>query len=161
MSMSAPGPDVASWTDANILAHLRTGDSLEVQTAQLALQQSQNPQVQSLARTLIDDHTRNMRAADSLARALRITPQPAANDTSAQHMMHEMTSWQGVTGMQFDRSWTQFQADHHRMDVQSLPKLRQQSQNPALQTFIDNTLPVIRMHVDRVQTVQQQVASGT
>ncbi len=47
------------------------------------------------------------------------------------------------------------------MDVQKLPKLRQQAQNPAVQSFIDQTLPVIRMHLDRAQTVQQQVASGT
>ncbi len=160
-SMAGSGADFASWSDANILAHLRTGDSLEVQTAQMALQQSQNPQVQSLARTLIDDHTKNMRAADSLAQALGIALQAAPSDSSAQHMMHEMSSWQGQSGVSFDRAWTQFQLNHHQMDVQKLPKLRQQAQNPAVQSFIDQTLPVIRMHLDRAQTVQQQVASGT
>jgi putative membrane protein len=152
---------VQGWTDANILAHLATGDSLEVETAKLAQQRTQNAQVRQLAQMLINDHSKNQQQGLALAKKAGITPQPAPSDTTPQHVQNEMSRWESDSSpAQFDREWLTFQVEHHSQDLAMLPKLQKQAQSGALKSFIGQTVPVIRKHYDQVRSLQQQSASA-
>jgi putative membrane protein len=149
------------WSDANILAHLATGDSLEVETARLAQQRTQNAQIRRFAQTLIKDHSKNQKQGLALAKKAGITPQPAPSDTTPQHIQQEMSRWQSASSpAQFDRAWLEFQVKHHAEDMAMLPKLQKQAHSKALKSLIGQTLPVIRKHYDRALSLQRQSASA-
>jgi predicted outer membrane protein len=76
----------SGMTDANILAHLAMGDSLEIQLSQCELSRAQNAQVRDFAQTLISDHTTSLQQGRTVAQQAGITPQLAAGDTMMSRM---------------------------------------------------------------------------
>jgi predicted outer membrane protein len=105
---AAPG---VSAQDENYLQTAAAGDSFEIKGGQLALQKSQNAQVQALARTLIRDHTESLRDAKRIARQLGI---PKVQNRPTPTQSWELRQLQAKAGVDFDRQYTDLEvADHH------------------------------------------------
>lgn len=145
--------DVSSWNDANVIAHLASGDSIEVQLANLAQGRAQSAAVRDLAALLARDHQQHLTQVLALAPQTGFAPTPAANDSSAMHAQHAMGMITSLQGAAFDSAFVDAQVMHHQMDLAMLAQLRARAQSTALQQLIDQTIPVIQTHLDRARAL--------
>jgi putative membrane protein len=118
----------------------------EVQSSQLALQQSQNADVKAFAQKMIDDHTK---AADDLKQAAakdgvmvptELEPDQAAN----------IQKLQGLAGADFDKTYVQMQTDAHIAAVGLYSGYAQNGAAGAIKDHATATLPTLKMHYDMV-----------
>src|SRR4051794_29166371 len=69
-ALPASAATKASGLDREWLKTSIEGDHFEIASGNLALQQSQDPQVRQLAQTLVTDHTRSLDSATKLAKSV-------------------------------------------------------------------------------------------
>src|SRR3712207_2910852 len=72
-----------NMTDANIMAHMVVGDSLEIEMARLAAERAGDPEVREFARMLVDEHSRHLATSLEMARDEDIGSVPADGDRHA------------------------------------------------------------------------------
>jgi len=149
----AEAMDVGSWSAANVLAHIATGDSLEVEIAGLAQAQAQSDDVKSVAETIARDHSANRDAALQLAAQEQLALAPAPGDMSEVHASEVMQQLQALQGEEFDRAFVQRQIEHHQDEVRRLTTLQSTVQEPAVREFVERTLTAVQDHLDQLQQI--------
>jgi putative membrane protein len=145
--------DVGSWSPANVLAHISTGDSLEVEIARLAESKAASDDVKSVAETIIRDHSANRDEALQLAQQEQIALTPPPADTSAAHASSVMQQLQALQGEEFDRAFVQRQIEHHQDEVRKLTTMQSTVQDPEVRDFVDRTLTAVQEHLDQLQQI--------
>lgn len=149
----AGAADVGSWSPANVLAHISTGDSLEVEIARLAETQAASDDVKSVAQTIIRDHSANRDEALQLAQQEQLALAPPPADTSAAHASNVMQQLQALQGEEFDRAFVQRQIEHHQDEVRKLTTMQSTVQDPEVRDFVDRTLTAVQEHLDQLQQI--------
>jgi hypothetical protein len=108
--MGLQAADISGMSNANIVAHLAAGDSLEVQLSQAVLAQAQNQAVRDFAQRMITEHTQHMQQGRQIAMQGGITPTPAPGDTLdvmlTTRMMNRLTNGMGNMNMSNSTSGT-------------------------------------------------------
>jgi putative membrane protein len=99
--------------DETWLTSSMQGDRFEIQGGKMALQKSTNPAVRTLAQTLVTDHTKSLKDASHLARAigLDVPKKPSPSE------QWELQTVSAFTGNQFDRSWSSLEDFDHHQDI--------------------------------------------
>ncbi|HEY0527482.1 MAG TPA: DUF4142 domain-containing protein [Gemmatimonadaceae bacterium] len=82
MPMGLQSANVSNWTNANIVAHLAAGDSLEIQLSQQGAAQAQNSAVRNFANRMVAEHSAHLQMGQQLASQGGVTPAPAPDDTA-------------------------------------------------------------------------------
>jgi putative membrane protein len=108
---AAPG---VSAQDENYLQMAAAGATFEIKGGQLALQRSQNPQIRSLATTLIKDHKKELSQVKAVAKSEGV-PKVDAVPTGSQSW--ELRTLQGKTGTDFDKSYADLEVSDHHDDI--------------------------------------------
>lgn len=153
--------DVGSWSAANVLAHISTGDSLEVEIARLAEGQAQSDDVKAVAETIIRDHSANHDEALQLAEQEQLTLAPPPADTSAQHATSVMQQLQGLQGEAFDRAFVQRQIEHHQDEIRNLTTMQATATDPEVRDFVERTLNAVQDHLDQLQQIPMTAQSDS
>lgn len=151
-------------TDANILAHLASSDSLEIRMAQLALTQAQDPRVRDLAQTMLTDHQTSLQQGMALAQQNGITPQSAPGDSAAQRMMRmmdRMSTMGGRMGARFDTMFVARQVMMHQRMLADLQQLRGDAQSAVVRQQIDAEIPAVQRHLDASRQLAQSMGIDT
>lgn len=146
-----------SMTDANILAHLAMGDSLEIRMAQQALAETQDSRVRDFANVLVADHTQSLQQGRTVAQQAGLTPQLAVGDTAGMRMMDHMNmnmsgnmsgNVSGHAMMTYsDAMFIRHNVMMHRHMLNELNALRSVAQNDAVKNQIVATIPVVEKHL--------------
>src|SRR4051812_25203841 len=97
------------------LAQASSANQFELQSAQLALQSSQNAAVRNLANVLITDHTMMGQQVGAAAAAARLGPPPVALLPADQAMLDQLRS--AGTGYSFDQAFQQDQIQAHQQGI--------------------------------------------
>lgn len=147
-------------TDANIIAHVLSGDSLEVEMSRLALTRASSPAVRDFAQMMIDQHTQNstyfrqMQADESIGIA------PMANDPIANQAINAISRLQGLSGAEFDRAYMRAQVAHHDAEVAALTWMAENSRDDDIEEdFEGKLIPTMRQHLTRAREVAVQVGA--
>jgi putative membrane protein len=147
-------------SDANILEHTASGDSLEIAMAQAAVRRTQHAGVASFARTMIADHTMSLQHGQAIAAQTNIGMTMATGDTSAMPMFAKLDSLNGiVSAADFDRRYLQSQVAMHQHMLAELQTLRTVAHDTAVRQHIDMMIPVVEQHLVRAQALAQQVGT--
>jgi hypothetical protein len=142
--------DVRMLTNANIVAHLAAGDSLEVALSQTGAAQARNPAVRDFALRMVTEHTAHMQMGRQMAAQGAIIPMASPADTAdAMVAMRVMTRLINAPAS----------AAYEHM-LYELTMLRPQASGTALQ-LIDQTIPVVRQHLSTAQALRRQVGGTT
>ena len=179
--MGLQGAEISRMNNANIVAHLAAGDSLEVQLSQTVLAHAQNQSVRDFAQRMINEHTQHMQQGRQLAMQNGITPTPAPGDTLdvmlTTRMMNRLTngmgnmnmssstsgstsgSMSGMSGGASDRQAMGAEVAMHRHMLQELNMLQPQATGGA-RTLVDQTFPVVRQHLTDAESIWRQVGGG-
>ena len=151
-----------SMTDANIMAHMIVGDSLEIEMARLAAERAGDPEVREFARMLVDEHTRHLATSLEMARDEDIGSVPAAGDRHAVTLRRYLASLRAMgSSTAFDRAFIRYQIRHHDHEVNALRAMRPAARDDDLEQHIDETLPVIERHLNRSRELGGRLGLAT
>ena len=141
-----------SMTDANIMAHMIVGDSLEIDMARLAAERAGDPEVREFARMLVDEHSRHLATSLEMARDEDIGSVPADGDRHAVTLRRMNSQLRSMgSSPAFDRTFLRYQIRHHEHELNALRAMRPAARDDDLEQHIDETLPVIERHLNRAR----------
>lgn len=147
-------------TDANIISHVLTGDSLEIEMSQLALTKASNVAVREFAQMMINDHSQNRTYFNTMQAEESIGIAPMVNDPIANQAMNAITRLQGLSGAEFDRAYMRAQVAHHDAEVAALTWMAENSRDDDIEEdFEGKLIPTIRQHLTRAREVAMQVGA--
>jgi putative membrane protein len=132
------------------MAMAASSDQFEIQSSQMALQMSQNPQVRSFAQMMIDHHTRTTAELTTIAQANGMTPPPPTLMPNHQAMLSRI---QAAGPGQFDAAYKQEQIMSHQEALTLMQNYASGGDTPALRDFATRTSPVIQQHLTQAQTL--------
>jgi len=152
---------VDNMSDANVVAHLGAGDSLEVVFSQAGANSAQNSAVRAFAQRMVNEHSAHLQMGKQKAMQGGITPVPSPADTAdaamATQMMNRLSNQSG--NAMYDR---QFMRDEVMMHQHMLHDLQaaQPRTTGAARELVDQTIPVVTQHLKDAQALWKQVGGG-
>jgi putative membrane protein len=139
-----------SMNDANIMAHMIVGDSLEIELARLGAERAGDPEVREFARLLVDEHSRHLATSLEMSRDEDIGSIPADGDRHAVTLRRYLANLRSMgSSPAFDRAFLRFQIRHHDHEMNALRAMRPAARDDDLEQHIDETLPIIERHLSR------------
>jgi len=145
-------------TDANIVAFILAGDSLEIQMSQLALTRSSNPSVREFAQMMIDQHSRNSQNFFAMQEDEDIGISPMMNDPIGAQDRSYLNALRNMSGAAFDRAYIRAQVAHHDAAAAALQQMADQARDDDLEEDIEEQLlPVVRQHLARSRQIANQL----
>jgi putative membrane protein len=151
-----------TMTDANIMAHMIVGDSLEIEMARLAAERAGDPEVREFARMLADEHSRHLATSLEMARDEDIGSVPADGDRHAVTLRRYLANLRAMSSSPaFDRAFIRYQIRHHDHEVNGLRAMRPAARDDDLEQHIDETLPIIERHLSRARELGGRLGVST
>lgn len=119
----------------------------EIQMAKTAQQKASNNDVKQLAQQLEQDHQKAEDQLQQVSQKVGVTlpSQPSVKD---QAMLKKLD---GMSGSQFDKAFMKHQVIDHKKDVAKFEQKANAIQNPDLKTWAQNTLPVLKQHLQMAE----------
>ena len=141
----------AAWaqgmTAQDFVNQAASGGLFEVQSSELALQKSQDANVQEFAKQMITDHTANNQELIATAQVEGLTVPTQISSPQAELMQ----SIQGAEGDAFDTAYVQAQTTAHETAVTLYQTYAQGGDNQALVAYAQKSLPALQQHLEHVQ----------
>lgn len=152
--MGLTGADIRAMSNANIVAHLATGDSPEVALSQAGAASAQNTAVRDDATRMVTEHTAHMPMGKPMATEGGITPALARNDTMdvmmASGNARRLSS--ATASAATDQQIMRAEVAMHRHMRMELTAIRPQASGAAAQ-LVDQTIPVVQQHLTEAQAL--------
>jgi putative membrane protein len=139
-------------TDRDFVMKAAMGGMMELQSSQIAMQNSTNDRVKSYASMMIRDHGKANDELKSLASAKGLTiPEDSLMAKNKSHM----DQMQNMKGAAFDRHYVSMMVNDHKKDVAEFEKASANCKDADLKGFATKTLPVLKMHRDSIQAISK------
>jgi putative membrane protein len=148
---SSPGQmdNAAPLSAANYLQMASSSDQFEIQSSQLAVQNSQNAGVRSFAQMLINDHTRMSNEMMAAAQAAGVATSPPV---LAAHHAQMLTTLQ-TAGPNFDSVYRQQQITAHQEALNLHRSYASSGDVASLKSLATTAVPAIEMHLQQAQAL--------
>jgi putative membrane protein len=138
---------------AQFMTMAAMSDLFEIQSSELALENAQSDAVKQFAQQMINDHTANTQKLMQVVQAGGGQMEaPTELDERHQQIMEQL---EGASGDQFDAAYIDAQVRAHQEAVALMTSYSQGGDNEALQQFAAQALPVVQMHLEMVQRMDQ------
>jgi hypothetical protein len=108
----------------------------------------------TLATTMKDDHEANESAVKAVANQENIT----LNSYHANHAA--MKKLDNLNGSDFNQTFLKMEAQDHRKALQEFEAARGQPQNRDMKVYIDETIPVLRSHLEMIENLRRDMAQA-
>ena len=102
---------------------------------------------------MMQDHTKAQASLDSIAIKFGI-PVPAAPDSAHLVMAAQL---QNLSGYEFDTTYIGAQLRDHQATVAIFEFELSNGNNQEIKNFANTNLPIIQMHLQEAQTIQQEI----
>lgn len=154
--------DIRAMDDANIIAHVQIGDSLEVILSHDGDDRARSHDVEEFAEEMVRAHTANSVVAGQTAAKAELAPVAAPSDTAdgslAGRIMAHLANV--PAGSSYDQAFMRAEVMMHRHMLHELELMHPQSSGPA-HAVLDATIPAVRRHLAKAETLWRQVGGGT
>lgn len=129
-------------------------DMYEIESAKLAMEKSENEEIDALAEMIITDHEKSTAdlktAAGEAEPAITVMPEMNAEQQS---MMQALRS---ANGAQFDQTYLEQQVTAHEKALAMVRDYAANGEVPALQQHASTVAGPIQQHLDKARELQQQ-----
>jgi putative membrane protein len=129
------------------------GGLMEVTLGQLATKNAASQAVKDFGQRMVTDHSNANHKLEQIAAQKGISlPTSLPADMRQEHEKLAATS-----GAEFDRMYMSHMLKDHEKDVKEFEKQAEKGNDPALRSFAQETLPVLRRHLELAKSVSAQV----
>ncbi len=139
--------------DSEFMVEAASGGMMEVELSNLAQQKSKDTWVKKFAAMIVRDHTKANNDLKALAASKNITL-PATMGEDHQKHMDDMRE---KTGADFDEDYMDMMIRHHKDDIDMFEMEANHGNDADIKAFASTTLPVLRMHLDSVQSLSDMM----
>jgi len=147
---------VLSDSDRDFLKKAEEGDIKEQNIGRFVLEKSQNKDVKDYAQMLVDDHTKNLNKVVDLMNKKGM-PQPK----ELPKVEHEaLAKLKGLSGAALDRGFMSTMVEDHQKDISEFRKELNSAQDEDVKYYVEHTLPVLQEHLQKAQTLYEQISNG-
>ena len=150
---SSSNASTLSNKDADLVKDLVESNYEEIKLAQLASQKSSNAEVKEIATMLEADHTAALDKLKQVAGNASLTV-ATGEDEDARDEIKKLSD---ETGKDFDKDWCKKMMDKHDKTIETLEKEQNDVTDPAVKSWIAETLPKIRTHHDRLMACHSKL----
>ena len=151
----------APLTDANIVALLDEANKADSAAGALAAEGHQ----QGGEGFRPSDDGRAPRARErgqQLAKQLKVTPEPPANDPVTPLAQNETSALESTPkGPEFDRVYIEQEVAAHKAVLDLAENAHEQAQNEQLKALIEKAKPVIQKHLDQAEKIKGELGQAT
>ena len=123
-------------------------DLYEIQSSQIALQVSQNPEVRGFAQMLINHHTQTTNTLVAASRAAGMTPPPPMLDARKAGMIQQLRA---TSGAQFDMTYLMQQVPAHQEALALHSTYAERGDVPQLRGAAASAVPIVQQHLAQAQ----------
>jgi predicted outer membrane protein len=128
----------------------------EVQVCELALEKSQNPDVQAFAQSMIDEHGRMGRDMAELAQQKRLDL-PRAIRREQKMTVDELAA---LGGRDFEQRWIQYNIDVHERDIKVFNHYAGEEQDPDIRKMAQDGAKMFVQHLKMAHDVGRKLAAA-
>lgn len=157
-SAMAASSTASIWTDANIFALLDEANMADSTAGALAATKGTSSAVRDFGKRMTRDH-HNLRAqGEALAKKLKITPTPPADDNLMSDSQKNMDNLNSTAkGKDFDKAYIDSEVEMHKKVLELATKAMSQAQHTELKNLIQKAAPVITGHLDLAESIQKNL----
>ena len=151
-------PPSPVMTDANILAAMTAGDSMEIEMGTAMKTMATDAGLKQFGTMLVTDHSAHVQQVADVATKAAITPALAADDTTAQHTANMKTHMSSMTkGAATDSMFIAEAINGHQAKLDKLNAADAAAQNADVKALIAATRPVVQKHLDDAKALQDKM----
>jgi putative membrane protein len=143
---SCQGKSFSAWDEQWLMMSIE-GDLFEIQGGKIALHKATTPEVKTLAKTLIKDHTKSLADAIEVAKHLGIDV-PDSPSPTQQWELNVVSTFSGKT---FDRWYSDLEVRDHIQDIQEAKDEVEKGCNDEVQDLAEDDIPVLQKHLELAQ----------
>jgi putative membrane protein len=143
----------ADETTSTFLVKAANGGLAEVKLAQLAKDKATNTAVKEFAGMMITDHGGANEKVKQLAAGRNVTL-PAEPGADEQKKADELSR---KSGADFDKAYTDAMVKGHKETLDMFKNASAKVTDADVKSFIDNTIPVIEHHLQRIQEIKKSL----
>lgn len=144
------GKDDWKYSDSEFMTKAALGGMAEVKFSEIALGKAEKPAVKEFAQMMITDHARANEELAALAKSKGATL-PGQIDAKHQEVADKLS---GKSGEDFDQKYVAVMIKDHKKAVALFEKAAQKSEDPAIKSFAEKTLPTLRAHLEKIQSLK-------
>lgn len=142
----------AATTD--FLKKAADGGLAEVEAGKMGQEKATNADVKSFAAMMVHDHTGANAEVKRLAGERNVDLPAAPSDDKKQKAANVGEK----KGKEFDKAYMNMMVDDHKTTIDLFEKAQSDSKDEQVKTFITNTLPKLKMHLDSAQAINARIA---
>jgi putative membrane protein len=146
----------AALDDPTIVAIFDAANSWDIETSQLAVKKSKNPEIVEFAKTMIRDHRAVRQLGRDLATKLKVTPTPPGADfpLAVDHAAI-MKSLNSARGAAFDKAYIDHEVWYHQTVIDAITQqLLPATKNAELKDLQNKVAPNFVAHLAHGKSVQ-------
>src|SRR3954469_4730838 len=148
----------AELSDANIVALLDHANAADSTAGALAATKATNPAVKQFAKLMMAEHHALRKQGADLAKGLKVTPEPPANDPVTPLAQQETQALKSAAkGAEFDKTYIDQEVAAHQAVLDLANKAHDQADNADLKALIEKAKPVIEKHLAQAKQLQQKL----
>lgn len=144
--------------DAEFVADVVAANYAEIAMASLATQKSNNAEVKEVAQMLERDHNKLLGQLQDFASSKAITiPIEAKED--AKKTLEDLTKEEDVKD--FNKAWCKEMVNKHEKTIKNFESQADKTEDPDLKAWIDQTLPELRTHLEKVKACEESIKAAS
>jgi putative membrane protein len=133
------------------LVDAANGGMAEVDLSKLAREKASNPKVKDFAAMMVNDHT----GANSQVKTLAAKRNVTLPSTTGDEKKKTYDDLNAKTGADFDKAYMKTMVDDHEATIRLFEKASNNVNDTEVKTFVDNTLPKLKVHLDSAKAVRK------
>ena len=145
--------NLRGMSDATILGHIATVDSMEVVTADSLLRISKTSDVVEYANMMHVAHATHFQRTRAIGKETGVTPTGVYGGIRASHIAAALDSVRFASDLTVDHHYISSQIMLHEHVLAELEQLQSVAQNQAIRDHIASTIPAVRDHLVRAHAI--------
>jgi putative membrane protein len=133
------------------LVDAANGGMAEVDLSKLAREKASNPKVKDFAAMMVNDHT----SANSEVKTLAAKRNVTLPSTPGDEKKRTYDDLNAKSGADFDKAYMKTMVDDHEATIRLFEKASNNVNDTEVKTFVDNTLPKLKVHLDSAKAVRK------
>lgn len=147
-----------SEKDADFVANEVAANYAEIQFAQLASQKSTDAEVKDVAKLLETEHSKSLKELQELAskKAISVPNEP---EDGALRKLDNLREEKDIAD--FNKEWCKEMVDKHEKTIEKYEDKLEKTEDADLKAWINQTLPHLRTHLDRVKACHEKLKAAS